>query len=244
MDRRPEITVVIPAYNEAERLPPFLERVIAYCAASERRYEIIVVDDGSTDDTFAVAEGHKPRCSDLRAIRLPENKGKGSAVRKGFQESTGEICLFLDADGSIEPDEIEKNIHYIVKEGYDIFIGSRAMKGAGTLVERNTCRKIFAWAYGLLVRTFLLKDIRDTTCGFKMFKKDVADDLFPRSIIKDYSFDMEILYLARKLGYSVKEGPVSWRHVDGSKVHVLSDTLKTLAHIIQIRRLHRHDAEK
>lgn len=231
-----DISVVIPAFNEAERLPSFLRQVISYCIKSKKIYEIIIVDDGSTDNTFEAASSYKTEFSNLSVIRIKKNMGKGYAVKEGILKSNGEICLFLDADGSVSPEEIEKNIPYILEEDYDIFIGSRALKNEAQVLEVRWYRKILGLLFNFFVLLFLLRDIKDTLCGLKMFKKEVAKSLFSKNRIKGFGFDIEILYLASKMGCRIKEGPISWHYAKGSKVNLFIDPIKMFLNIFHVRR--------
>lgn len=233
-----DISIVIPAYNESKKLNGFLQRVISYCGGSSRSCEIIVVDDGSTDNTFEIAESFKPSYPGLDVIRNRKNEGKGYAVKAGMLRARGEIVLFLDADGSVDPDEIGKNTHFILNDGYDIFIGSRVIRGATQTLKVKWYRKAIGAVFNFFVHLFLFKSVKDTQCGFKMFKKSVVKPLFSRSCIKGFGFDIEILYLAHKMGYKIIEWPVSWRHVSGSKVNLFTDSLEMFFNIIQVRNWH------
>ncbi len=233
-----DISIIIPAYNEAKRLPPFLSRVLAFCKNSRKKYEIIIVDDGSTDGTCEIAASFKPQFADLVIIRIPNNSGKGHAVKTGFLSARGYVAVFLDADGSVEPDEIEKNLHYLNEGGYDIFTGSRELKGESQVLDVRWYRKIPGTVFNFFVRTFLFKDIRDTQCGFKMFRKEVIKPVFSRSRLRGFSFDFEILFIAHKMGYRIKEGPVSWKHIHESKVNMLTDPVKMLIDILRVRNRH------
>ena len=237
MNQRIDISIVIPAFNEAERLPQFLERIISFCLASQNTYEIIVVDDGSIDATFQKAASYKSRFPNLSVLRIGKNRGKGHAVKKGLFESQGEICLFLDADGSVEPEEIERNSHYL-KEGYDIFIGSRALHGQGQTLKVKWYRKAIGVVFNFFVHTFLFKQIKDTQCGFKIFKKDIIVPLLSRTYLDGFGFDIEVLYLAHRMGYKIKEGPVSWRHVNAGKINLIKDSIKMFWNILQARNWH------
>lgn len=235
---RIDVSIVIPAFNEASRLPAFLTQVIAYCNRSKRTYEIIIVDDGSRDGTAQLSESHKGRFPLLQVIRNRRNRGKGYAVKRGLLRARGEICLFMDADGSVQPDEIEKNLPYLTEKGYDIFVGSRVLKGKGQVLKVRWHRKLIGSIFSFFVGRFLFKQIQDTQCGFKVFRSETVRPLFSRSYLRGFGFDIEILYLARKMGYRVKEGPVSWRHVSGSKVNLLTDSLRMFLNILQVRNWH------
>jgi dolichyl-phosphate beta-glucosyltransferase len=233
-----DISVIIPAFNEAKRLPLFLDRLISYCRLQRDNYEIIVVDDGSSDDTSKCVARYRTKFSHLYIVRIRRNRGKGYAVKRGFLRATGKVCLFLDADGSVSPEEIEKNMHYIEEGGYDIFIGSRVLKEHGQVLKVKWYRKFVGVVFNFCVQTFLFKNIKDTQCGFKMFKKEVVKPLFSRSYIRGFGFDIEILYLAHKMGYRVKEGPVSWHHVSNSKVNLMLDSLRMFIDILRVRNWH------
>jgi len=232
------ISIIIPAYNESKRLPPFLDLLVAYCTKNKNKFEIIIVDDGSRDKTVEVVESYKSKFKDLHIIRLENNMGKGYAVKKGLWESKGEICVFLDADGAVSPEEIGKNLHYILEQGYDIFIGSRVLKDKTRRLEVKWYRKLIGILFNFLVRTILFREIKDTQCGFKIFKKEIIEPLLSRSYLSGFGFDIEILYLAYKMGYKVKEGPVSWRHINGSKINLFGDSLKMFFNILQVRNWH------
>lgn len=234
-----DISIVIPAFNEARRLPLFLNRVISFCRRTPRTYEIIVVDDGSGDDTFQIAGSYKTSFPRLSVLRMKMNRGKGYAVKQGIFHAKGDICLYMDADGSVQPEEIEKNLHYLQKERYDIFIGSRVLQNEEQVLKVKWYRKIPGVAFNFLVRFFLFKEIKDTQCGFKLFKREVARSLFGRSYLRGFGFDIEILYLASRMGYKIKEGPVSWRHVHGSKFNLLSDAVRMFFNILQVKDWHR-----
>jgi len=238
MSKKIDISIIIPAYNEAKRLPSFLDIVIAYCKRSENLYEIIIIDDGSKDKTFDIALAYKDKFPNLDVVKIRNNRGKGYAVKRGLFKASGNICLFLDADGSVSPDEIEKNAHYIIEDGYDIFIGSRVIKDKEKVVTAKWYRKFLGQIFNFFVQFFLFKNIKDTQCGFKMFRKDIVKPLFSRSYLRGFGFDIEILYLAYKMGYKVKEAPVSWYHVGGSKVNLLKDSIIMFFNILEIRNWH------
>ena len=237
MTEQIDISIIIPAFNESKRLPVFLDRVITYCQKSDKAYEIIVVDDGSSDATYEVATAYKKKFINFQVIRNTQNSGKGYSVKTGFFSARGDIQAFLDADGSTQPEEIEKNIHYF-KEGYDIVVGSRVLTGEDQVIKTRWHRKFMGTIFNYFVRSFLFDDIKDTQCGFKMFKKDIIEPLFSRIYLQRFGFDIEILYLAHKMGYRVKEKAVSWHHVSGSKVNILTDSLNMFINILQIKKWH------
>ncbi len=238
MESEIDISVVIPAFNESGRLPFFLSELIPYCQKSRWVYEIIVVDDGSADETAKAALQFKARFPALSVYKLSQNRGKGYAVRYGLLRSRGRICLFLDADGSTSPTEIEKNLPYL-DQGFDIFIGSRVMKEKDQVLRLAFHRKVMAPLFNFLARKILSLKVKDTQCGFKMFRREVIEPLFSRMKIHRFGFDVEILYLADKIGYRVKEGPVSWKHIKGSKFNLLADSLRMLVNLFQVKSWHR-----
>ena len=233
-----DVSIVIPAFNEAKRLPSFLDTVVSYCEKSLLRYEILVVDDGSQDATIASAQSYQKRFSRLSVLEIGKNRGKGYAVKRGLLESRGSVAVFMDADGSTAPDEIEKNLPYLTDQGFDVFIGSRVLRGENQMLRVRLHRKLIGSVFNVLVQTLLFRDIRDTQCGFKMFRKEIVQSLFSRTYLNGFGFDIEVLYLATKMGYKIKEGPVSWRAVTGSKVNLVSDSAKMFWNILQVRNWH------
>lgn len=238
MNDKLDISIVIPAYNEEKRLPHFLRQIISFCENSQRNYEIIVIDDGSRDDTFQVAQSFAVEYHPLQVIKNKKNRGKGYSVKRGLLRSRGDLCLFLDADGSVAPDEIERNIHYIEKEGFDIFVGSRVLKGKDQVLEVKWYRTLIGTVFNFLLQSLLFKNIRDTQCGFKIFRREIIIPLFSRVYLEGFGFDIEVLYLAHKMGYRVKEGPVSWHHVGDSKINLVTDSVRMFWNIIQVRNWH------
>lgn len=237
MESKIDISVVIPAFNESIRLPTFLKELIEYCKKSQKSYEIIVIDDGSFDHTAQTALEFQAVFPSLFVHKLGTNRGKGYAVKYGLFKSRGKICLFMDADGSTPPTEIERNLFYL-DEGYDIFIGSRVLPSEDRILKVAFHRKAIGTVFNFFVKKILATQIKDTQCGFKIFKKEIINPLFSRMNINGFGFDLEILYLAHKMGYKVKEGPISWRHVRGSKVNLFLDSMKMFINIVQVRNWH------
>lgn len=232
-----DISIVIPAFNEEKRLPVFLTSLVSYCKSDINRYEIIIIDDGSSDATYEEVEKFKAIFSGLHCIKLNRNMGKGYAVKRGLLSCRGKVALFLDADGSVSPIEIKRNLHYFA-EGYEIVIGSRVLKSEEQIVKAKIYRKIIGICFNYFVHTFLFKEVKDSQCGFKMFKKETIELLFSRMNINGFGFDIELLYLANKMGYKIKEVPVSWEHKNGGKVNLLADSIKMFFNILQIRNWH------
>jgi dolichyl-phosphate beta-glucosyltransferase len=233
-----DVTVVIPAKDEELRLPPFLQGLITCCRQSRLRYEIIVVDDGSTDKTAENVLALKKTFEGLSLLSLGRNHGKGHAVKQGLLSAHGDVALFMDADGSTPSSEIERNLGFF-QEGYDMVIGSRLLPGAGCRVEASLLRRHLGSLFNFLVSHLLIKGIKDTQCGFKMFRYGIIRPLWEKVQIQGFGFDLEVLFLAQKMGYKILEVPVNWKHVDHSKIHLIKDSFKMLTNIFQIKHLHK-----
>lgn len=230
-----EISVVIPAYNEELRLPATLSSVHAYLAERETRsFEILVVDDGSSDATVAAVEDFARSHENVRLVSYKPNRGKGYAVRTGMLAAEGELIIFNDADGSSPIEEIEKLIASIEKKGSDIAIGSRAKPDESRFVDALAYRKYLGNSFNLIVRSLVLPGIYDTQCGFKMFKKAVARDIFSVATMDGFAFDVEILYIARLRKYVIDEVPINWANVEGSKVNVFTDSPRMFLQVLKV----------
>lgn len=227
--RTAALSIVIPAYNESARLGPTLETALAFCKARYADYEIVVVDDGSADDTAAIARRHPP----VRVIELGQNRGKGAAVRAGVLSARGERILFCDADRAIPFEELSK-FEARLDSGYDIAIASRALPDADIRVRQPHFRILMGRVFNLTVQLTGLYGIRDTQCGFKLFSREAARELFTLSRIDSFAFDVEILVLA-KGRFRVAEVPVTCRHVELSKVSPGMDAVRMLRDLCRIR---------
>lgn len=232
-----EISVVVPAYNEQWRLPTTLIDMIDYFDARQCSYEIIVVDDGSVDQTSDIVKKFEKIRSQVTFIRVPRNYGKGHAVRMGVLNAHGRKVLFADADGSTPISEIER-LENALAQGADVAIGSRALASQDTVVTTNVLRKYFGRLFNFLVNVLVLPQIADTQCGFKMFTSKAARFLFERQKSDGFSFDVEILYMARRAGLKINEIPINWVNVPGSKVNLFLDPLRMLADIMLFRVRH------
>ncbi|MFZ5365142.1 MAG: dolichyl-phosphate beta-glucosyltransferase [Patescibacteria group bacterium] len=224
----PELSVIIPVYNEEKRIGSTLPKIFHYLNKRQIDYEVIVVDDGSTDQTIPIVENIK-KCN---LLRHAENQGKGAAVRTGVEAAQGKYILFTDADNSTPIEELDKFWHK--KEQYDILIGSRHSIGSEIQVKQPWHRNIITYIGNKMIRIILGLKLKDTQCGFKIFRGEVAKDLFGLQKINRWAFDMEILYLAKKKLYSAKEIPVTWINSPESKVKPL-DFFKTFGELIKIR---------
>jgi dolichyl-phosphate beta-glucosyltransferase len=237
------LSVVVPAYNEEWRLPPTLIDMVDYFDAHQLSYEIIVVDDGSRDQTAEVARKFERIRSQIRLIRIPRNRGKGYAVRTGMLNAHGRRVLFADADGSTPIRELDR-LAAALDQGADVAIGSRALLSKETHVKARWYRRIPGRIFNFCVNLFLLPRLADTQCGFKMFSAAAANYLFQHQQSDQFSFDLELLYMARQLGLKIAEVPVTWTHVHGSKVNLVWDALKMLKDIFVFRVRHAHLSPK
>ena len=206
------LSVVVPAYNEALRLPATLARVEDYLGRLGVAYEIVVVDDGSTDGTAARAARER-----VRVLRHEPNRGKGYAVRRGMLAATGERRLLTDADLSTPIEELAK-LQAALDEGYDVAIGSRAIAGARIEVHQPAYREAMGRLFNRLVQVLLLPGLHDTQCGFKLFSAGAAGAAFAPATLDGFSFDVEALYLARQRGLRIAEVPVTWRNDAATRV--------------------------
>lgn len=230
------LSVVIPAFNEEERLPQTLAQVEDYLAHMPYRSEILVVDDGSLDRTAQTVLERLGKSCNLRLLQHPDrsNHGKGAAVRLGMENACGRFRLFMDADNSTTIDQVERFWAWL-ERGYDIVIGSRQAPGARIPVRQPLPKELAGRAGNFLIRLLAVPGIRDTQAGFKLFTERSARAIFPRLTIDRWGFDIEALVIARTRGYMIREVPITWTNVPGSKVSWAS-YFQVLAEIRKIRR--------
>jgi dolichyl-phosphate beta-glucosyltransferase len=229
-----DVSLVIPAYNEEARIGPTLERCARYLAASPWRWEIVVVDDGSTDGTVALCGRMAAEIPALRIVETRPNRGKGHAVRAGVRAARGAAVVMYDADGSTPIAEIARLLAPLARGEAEIAIGSRYLGGHGT--DQPLWRRIWSRGANFVMQRTLVPGIVDTQCGCKAFTAAAARDLFGRSTIDGWSFDLEILALALRLGYRVSEIGVEWRDDRRSRVNPLRDLFRVVAETISIGR--------
>lgn len=228
------LSVVVPAYNEQERIVSTLRRTLEYLAEQHPDSEVVVVDDGSRDETAARVEelaADEPR---LSLIVLPENRGKGAAVRTGVLAARGERILFMDADLSTPIEELEK-LEPFLDEGYDVVIGSRGLAESDIRERQPFPREFMGRTFNLIVRSLLLGGFRDTQCGFKLFARDAARALFEAQTLDGFAFDVEVLLMARDRGYRIREVPVVWYHSPNSKVSPVTDASRMFVDLLRLR---------
>ncbi len=213
------LSIIVPAYNESSRLPETLRRIEDYFTRSDWDFhEILVVDDGSRDATLEAARGFANGNLNIRVLSNPGNRGKGYSVRHGMLEAKGEWRLFSDADLSTPIDELDKLWGRLNESGAQIAIGSRALDRSLIGVHQPGFRESAGKIFNAVMRGVTGLPFADTQCGFKIFREDAAREVFARQTLERFGFDVEVLFVARKLGYKAVEVPVRWNHAEGSKV--------------------------
>ncbi len=227
----PRLSVVVPCFNEARRIGATLDRLEAYFGLQSYATELVVVDDGSADNTAAlIREGH----AGVRLIRYETNRGKGYAVKLGMLEACGDFRLVYDADGSTPVEEVEK-LWPVFDAGADAVIGSRTAPGASIEARQPRYREVIGKLGNVFMRLAGLTEFTDTQCGFKAFTADAARIIFPRQVMERFGADCEYLCIARVHGLKVAEIPVRWINCPDTRVHPARDTLRTLAEVLVVR---------
>ena len=230
----PTYSIVIPAYNESARIGATLERVLDYVRGQSWDAEVIVVNDGSRDNTAEIVRRFVAKNSVLRLVENPGNRGKGYSVRNGMLQSRGKIVLFSDADLSSPIEEAPK-LFQALQQGADIAIGSRWLRAETQTRRQPLHRQLFGRIFNLALRITLGLHFADTQCGFKAFKQTAVRAIFPLQKIERWGFDPEILFLARKLGFTTKEVPVIWGHSGGTRINPLVDGSRMVQEMLRIR---------
>ncbi len=227
-------SVVIPAFNEENRLPSTLESVCKFMPELKRDFEVIVVDDGSSDRTSEIVRAQMASYPELKLITFEKNRGKGAAVREGILAASGDFVLFNDADGATPISEFSRLLTPM-ERGADVVIGSRALASSETRVVTSWHRKFIGRTFNTLVNILIVPGVADTQCGFKLFRREAARQIFSLQRADRFSFDVEVLFLARKLGLKIVEQSVNWQNVPGSKVNLIHDSLQMFRDILRFR---------
>jgi dolichyl-phosphate beta-glucosyltransferase len=229
------ISVVIPAYNEEKRIGNSLSEALAFLSDSGMDYEVVVVDDGSSDGTSRIVERIARVSPKVRLVRYEENRGKGHALRTGVLVTKGDFVLVMDADLSTPLEELGKLIPYLAEGEFNVAIGSRALALSDIIRKQPWWRRGMGKMFNRIVKVLVVGDFSDTQCGFKLFRGGVARDLFGEAKIDRFAYDVEILALAKKKGYGVKEVPIRWINSPESRVDPVKDSLQMLADLVRIR---------
>ena len=229
----PDVSIVIPAYNEALRLPSSLDRIERFATEQQLKLEVIVVDDGSRDGTAEVVSQRVARWPQLRLLQAERNAGKGAAVRLGMSAARGRYRVFSDADLSVPIDDLEKLLRPL-REGAGVAIASRALKDSEIELHQPWYRETMGKIFNKLVRLFVLGGVHDTQCGFKAFTAEVAQRVFPPLQTHGFGFDVEVLYRAQRAGYRIVEVPTRWINSPQSRVHPIRHSLAMFLELLAI----------
>ena len=227
-------SIIIPAYNESQRISASLDKILAYIADQKWGAEVIVVNDGSRDNTAEIVREYAKTHSMVRLIENPGNRGKGYTVRNGMMQAHGDILLFTDADLS-SPIEESKKLFAAIDRGADVTFGSRWLQAELQTERQPLYRQVFGRIFNLVMRIILGLKYKDTQCGFKAFTRKAAHQIFSRQMIDRWGFDPEILFLAEKFGYKVSEVPVEWAHDNRSKINPVTDGAKMVWEMLRVR---------
>lgn len=231
---RPALSIVIPCYNEEQRLPRTIDLIERFMDGRHESYELILVDDGSSDGTRQIMDAAAERASFVRIEALPHNRGKGRALATGVEAAAGEEILVTDADLSTPIDELDK-LRAALRNGAGVAIASRARRGSRVEVSQPLHRVLMGKTFNLLVQALLLPGIWDTQCGFKLFKADVAHKAFAGLSTDGFGYDPEVLYNARRMGVKIAEVPVVWRNSAPTKVSAWRSSIDMFRHIVKVR---------
>jgi dolichyl-phosphate beta-glucosyltransferase len=230
----PQLSVVIPGYNEAERLPRSLEQVLPWLEQSGKTYEVVLVDDGSQDASLEVMRGWEARHPAIRVVYQKPNRGKGRALAIGVEVTHGDLVLTSDADFSTPIDELPK-LEAALAAGADVAIGSRARPGAQIEVPQPLYRVIGGRVLNVAIQALALPGVWDSQCGFKLFKGDLARTVFGELQTDGFAYDVEVLWRARRGGHRIAEVPVVWRHKEDSRVSPFRHSFEILRDVVAMR---------
>jgi dolichyl-phosphate beta-glucosyltransferase len=229
----PLLSIIIPAHNEEDRLPPSLMALANFLSRQEYSSEILVVENGSNDRTFEIAQAYINKIPDLTVIQ-EKNAGKGLAVRRGMLAAQGQYRIFCDADFSMPVEEIQKFLPPQIDK-YDVAIASRELAGSKRVDEPEYRHRI-GRIFNSMVRWSVLPGLHDTQCGFKAFRADVAEKVFQLQTLPGWAFDAEVLVIARKQGFHIQEVPITWYYKPGTRLHIIKDSFQMAVDLLTIRR--------
>jgi len=233
LDER-RIAIIIPAFNEAERIVSTINRIGQFVKRKFRFYEIVIVSDGSTDDTNIIVASLCDSLPNVKLIKQPVNIGKGASIKKGISATSADLILTCDADLSTPIEEFDKLDSWLQK-GFDVVIGSRGLKGSEIVLRQQWFRERMGKIFNVFVQILVIRGIKDTQCGFKLFKGDVARKIYGKTRINRFSSDVEALFLSNKLGYSIKDVPIRWIDSPYSKVRLFADSANMFVDLFKIR---------
>ncbi len=235
-DNAPLISLVIPAYNESTRLPQSLRKIME--ASFPFAFEVLVVVEKSTDGTLELAREVVSKQANFHIIDNEVQRGKGYAVRSGMLKAKGDLVFYMDADLSVPLEDVVFFVEYFDGHpGADVLVGNRQHAGSHILKSQSMLRRKMGQTFNRIIQTLSLLDIRDTQCGFKAFRKEAAREVFSRQKLDGFAFDVEILLLSKKLGYTLADLPVHWVNSPESKVNIVQDSLKMLADAVKVRHM-------
>ena len=225
-----KISLIVPAYNEEKRITSSIEKILSYMKSKEYNFELLVIDDGSKDTT---AEKVKSITDDsLKLISYSPNGGKGYAVKQGMLAATGDFLVFLDADLATPIEELEKFLP--LTDRFDVLIASRALRDSDVQIHQALYRELLGKIFNKIVQLLAVWGVKDTQCGFKLFSSKAADVIFKRQLIHGWAFDVELLFIARKHGFSIMEVPVTWINEEDSRVSPLKSSIQMFVEILKI----------
>jgi dolichyl-phosphate beta-glucosyltransferase len=230
----PDLSIVIPALNEQERIGKTLDEIAGYIRKKNIPAEIIVVSDGSRDRTAEVVRAREGKLPGLSLVEFRENRGKGFAVRTGIEKAGGRWVLFSDADHSTPIEEFDRFLPFL-ESGFSVVIGSRALPDSRIEIHQNRIRETMGKSFNFLVQSLVISGLKDTQCGFKAFEREAIRKIISFQRVERFGFDVEILYLAEKLGYSIHEVPVRWINSPQSRVRIMRDSSRMILDLLRIR---------
>ncbi len=233
-NQTPYLSIVFPAFNEADKIEKNLTAVISFFNKKDFPYEVLIVEDGSKDGTLAILQAMEQKFPNLRIFPNSKNMGKGASVKKGILAARGKYILFSDTDLATPIAEFDKFLPYLEK-GFDIVIGSRWLSSSNVECKQNFTRRFFGNCFYFLIHHFVLPDITDTNCGFKAYRSKAAREIFQKQKLSRWGFDAELLFIARKKGFKIKEVPVSWFAAETSTVKIKSAIFETLGELAKIK---------